>query len=1165
MSLKNKIMALLVVSLLLLSTFAVITRNQVSKAQGPEAEFTGNTADGGSDKDGNGKYDYLDVSVEINVSVAGAYRIAAYRLRDESSMDLFLYADCEKYLEPGISSLIISFYGPAIYGVHFVPKSIPEIDLYVKEGYYDNYLDTIWDVMLLNSYNYTDFDCAATLKETIYDMGVDSDSDGLFDYLKVDVGIEVFEDTTFTVSINHLSGVSSFMPFYNESTSFFTAGNYTLTLTVYGPAIFSNLHNSEGNFSMIGYINLCAEDDSGQFYEVDRRENVPLSRTYVYSEFESHAFLTGRIFDNGEDEDSDGLFDYLKLGVEVNVTEAGRYLLLIQGLRGVRNGSLQDIYYDMHLDEHFNKQVYIINFTVPGEMIAYEHFDPTNITGLNLREPEYSIFLNSTPMIDLSRRYNYTEFNSPLNDVDLTFTVYPNATVRAEGKINYTRMYPALNQPLFNTTLNILTSGSVTTAHANGTMTTPRNIANTWPFNSTIANFLAQYSNDILNAQLNASVTMPPQASTAFPINSTAGDLTLTATYANGIICVDLDCAGQLNPELMAQLPFNVSDLTLIVEYVNEEIRGNVTFHAVSGLPMSDAFADITANETEISLSGNVNVTYGNFFGMEINETTVGQYIDMISNFTGQGESSIYNLTRGAVEFVSFNTVRTPDVGGERVDFDATFDGNFTYALAQLMAQMMSGSGANEQTIYAALDSAFSSVQNATLIMNYYSASRIGQIDLSLYSNVTELWADALQLVPSTLPVEQQPQAEALLKIANATAYAINNAQLEAVYSGEQQKLDLTFALTANITMLKNSTVTIIPDAAPPEMHEMFESLLNETYCELNSMTASANYSGGTADFDVNCVFEGDFEKQVNHEKSFYLAMLDMYNPEDIGSGTQFFNNTEIDINNFSLNLKQGSDWTALTFEGLKMYPQEDELCPIRFKLHQWLNSTENPMESPREFEKLKITFAGGFNGTHVVLLSPVGTTPAPDISGLDYKTMGWQNTTISSLKDFLFQIAYQETINYAGTDYYVPVFTNSTLSNFGFNPDAKRISFNVTGTTGVGFLNVTIPRTLLDAPLADWIVRIDGAELTLGDYSITNNDAYVFIYLNYSHSSHLIEISGTWIVSEFQPDLLPFVLIVLIFATAVIGIKQRRRLNALRIKYQSALHTFVSRFQSRT
>jgi hypothetical protein len=1163
MSLKSKITVLLTISLLLLSTFAVITRNQVLKAQGSEAEFTGNFADGGSDEDGNGKYDYLDVSVEINVSVAGVYRISAYRLRDESSMDLYLSADCEKYLEPGISSLIISFYGPAICGAHFVPKSIPEIDLYLREDYYCSYLDTKWNTALLNSYNYADFDCVATLKETIYDVGVDSDSDGLFDFLQVDVGIEVFEETTFIVSINHLSGVGSFMPFYNESTSFFAVGNYTLTLTVYGPTIFSNLHSSEGNFSMIEYIYLCAEDN-GQFYEVERRENVPLSRTYVYSEFESHAFLTGTIFDNGKDEDGDGLFDCLTLGIEVNVTEAGRYLLLIQGLKGVKNGSLQEIYYDMHLDEHFNKQIYIINFTVPGEMIAYEHFDPTNITGLNLREPEYDIFLSAIPTADLSRRYNYTEFNSPLNDMDLTFTVYPNATVRAEGKINYTRIYPASSQPLFNTTLNILTAGNVTTAHANGTMTIPRNIAYTWPFNSTVANFIAQYSNEILSAQLNASVTMPPEASTAFPINSTAGDLTLTATYANGVIGVNLDCAGQLSPELMTQLPFNVSDLTLIVEYLNGKICGNITFHAVSGLPMNDAFADITANETEIFLSGNVNVTYGNFFGMDINETTVTQYIDMISNFTGQGDSSIYNLTRGAVEFVSFNTVRTPDVGEERVDFNATFDGNFTYALAQLVTQMMSGSGANEQTIYAALDSAFSSVQNATLIMNYYSASKIGQIDLSLYSNVTELWANAIQLVPSTLPVEQQSQAEALLKIANATAYAINNAQLEAVYSGDQQKLDLTFALAANITLLKNSTATIIPDAAPPEMHDMFESLLNETYCKLNSMTASANYSGGTADFDVNCVFEGDFEKQINHEKSFYITMLDMYNPESPSSVTQFFNNTEIDINSFSLNVKQGSDWTTLTFEGLKMYPQEDELCPIRFKLQQWLNSTEDPTASPREFEKLKITFAGGFNGTHVVLLSPVGTVPSPDISGLDYETMAWQNTTISSLKEFLFQIAYQEVVNYVGTDYYVPVFTNSTLSNFSFNPDAKRISFNVTGTTGTGFFNITIPRALLDAQLADWIVRIDGVELTMGDYSITNNDGYVFIYLEYSHSSHLIEISGTWVISEFQPDLLPLMLIMLILATAAIGIKKRRRLNALRAKYQSAVHTFVSRFQSK-
>jgi len=269
-------------------------------------------------------------------------------------------------------------------------------------------------------------------------------------------------------------------------------------------------------------------------------------------------------------------------------------------------------------------------------------------------------------------------------------------------------------------------------------------------------------------------------------------------------------------------------------------------------------------------------------------------------------------------------------------------------------------------------------------------------------------------------------------------------------------------------------------------------------------------------------------------------------------------NETEIDISNFKAEFRQGEDWMTLTFQGLKIHPPKDEIDPVRFQLYRLFNMASSPYESPREFEKLKITITGEANATHTVLLYAPPTVPSPDNASLDHKVMIWQNTKLSGLKDLVFQIAYQGVKDYLGNTYYIPIFTNSTVSNFNFDPDAKRISFNVTGTTGMGFCNITIPRSLLDVTVGNWTVKIDGIPLFPENFTVTQNDDYVFICLTYSHSVHTIEIVGTWVVTEFPPNMLPPILVILSFIAAIIAVRKRRKLSILKTKYQSTIHTFA-------
>jgi len=264
-------------------------------------------------------------------------------------------------------------------------------------------------------------------------------------------------------------------------------------------------------------------------------------------------------------------------------------------------------------------------------------------------------------------------------------------------------------------------------------------------------------------------------------------------------------------------------------------------------------------------------------------------------------------------------------------------------------------------------------------------------------------------------------------------------------------------------------------------------------------------------------------------------------------------NATEIDVSNLKANIRQGRDWVTLEFENLRLYPAKDQLDPIRFKLYNWLQMTFEA-NTPRKFEKLRISIVGGSNASHTTLLFAPNTVPSPDTTSMDYRNMIWENVSASNLKDLLFQIAFKGVVDHLGKTYNIPIFTNSTVSNFNFNPTLKSISFNVTGITGTGFFNITIPRALLYAAPTEWVLTFDGTPLTLAEFNSTENSEYVFIYLNYSHSSYRIEIMGTWIISEFPPNIIPLIMLLSVLVAAIFAIKQRKTLRKLKTKYQKTI-----------
>ena len=122
---------------------------------------------------------------------------------------------------------------------------------------------------------------------------------------------------------------------------------------------------------------------------------------------------------------------------------------------------------------------------------------------------------------------------------------------------------------------------------------------------------------------------------------------------------------------------------------------------------------------------------------------------------------------------------------------------------------------------------------------------------------------------------------------------------------------------------------------------------------------------------------------------------------------------------------------------------------------------------------------------------------------------------------------------------YNVDVVSNSTVSDFHFNPDEGAfLRFNVTGEDGTkGFCRVTIPKDLLWVQDGQWSVLVGGEPV---NYTIIPDENYTYLYFTYNHSTKTVEIQGTDVIPEF-PSSLALLLGFLILITTILTFAKKK------------------------
>ncbi|MEM2780469.1 MAG: NosD domain-containing protein [Candidatus Bathyarchaeia archaeon] len=136
----------------------------------------------------------------------------------------------------------------------------------------------------------------------------------------------------------------------------------------------------------------------------------------------------------------------------------------------------------------------------------------------------------------------------------------------------------------------------------------------------------------------------------------------------------------------------------------------------------------------------------------------------------------------------------------------------------------------------------------------------------------------------------------------------------------------------------------------------------------------------------------------------------------------------------------------------------------------------------------------------------------------------------------FDYSANYNYQINIQNLSFTVIINSNSTISNFNFSQTDKKLTFIVEGNENVaGYCNITIPLDLLGGP---YTIAIDGTVI-MENYDAPTNGTHAFIYFTYTHSQHLIEITGTTAIPEF-PSTLILPLLIIVSTLVVIFTKRK-------------------------
>jgi hypothetical protein len=277
------------------------------------AQFTGYYSDLGIDLDADSLFEYLRILAEVDVTAWGPFHILA-RLQDQASNEI-TFINKEFILYPGTHLVALDFDGLAIreHGANGPYR----VSLFMddEEGIE---VDHRSEAYTTSVYSYANFKPRDARFAAYRDRGTDSDGDTLYDALVIEVDIDVNTPGDYLIE-GGLYDSSPKAIQMGSRTVPLLAGRQTVELSFSGLAI--NRNRVDGPF----YLKYLSLSRGGR---VDFVKDAYMTNYYGFASFErADARLSGVYSDHGEDSDSNGLYDYLRVDVELDILLAGKYTL----------------------------------------------------------------------------------------------------------------------------------------------------------------------------------------------------------------------------------------------------------------------------------------------------------------------------------------------------------------------------------------------------------------------------------------------------------------------------------------------------------------------------------------------------------------------------------------------------------------------------------------------------------------------------------------------------------------------------------------------------------------------------------------------------------------------------------------------------------------------
>ena len=147
---------LILISLLVVST---LSKLYPVNAQTPEATLNGVVSDAGLDTDGDGLFNFLEIGVEVNVTIAGTFGVEVLGLYDVDSNYHEISNQTAVDLDVGIHVVDILLDGEEIHDFGVTINDVVAVYLDVES----EQIDTEFELQLSREYSYTEFQPSVTV------------------------------------------------------------------------------------------------------------------------------------------------------------------------------------------------------------------------------------------------------------------------------------------------------------------------------------------------------------------------------------------------------------------------------------------------------------------------------------------------------------------------------------------------------------------------------------------------------------------------------------------------------------------------------------------------------------------------------------------------------------------------------------------------------------------------------------------------------------------------------------------------------------------------------------------------------------------------------------------------------------------------------------------